>query len=102
MKQNYKLYPLLTFSGNVLVNMDGEFNPWNVTSIEEFHLYNCPECDVKYKDKEQFVGHAVLKHPKAYQYIQSITQENVNKENVVINDSGTSGAKKVRVEMSEN
>ena len=75
----------------------GEFNPWNVTSIEEFHFYNCPECDVKYKDKEQFVGHAVLKHPKAIQYIQSITQENA-----VINDSGTSGAKKVNVEMGEN
>ena len=88
-----------------LFRMDaGEFNPWNVTSIEEFHFYNCPECNVKYQDKEQFVGHAVLKHPKAIQYIKSITQENesVNKENAVVNDSRTTCAKKVNVEMGEN
>ena len=32
MKQNFKIYPLLTFSDNVLVNMDVELNPWRVPS----------------------------------------------------------------------
>ena len=47
-------------------------NPWNVTSLEEFHFYNCPECDEKYGIKEQFVGHAMIMHPKACEFIPGI------------------------------
>ena len=39
--------------------MEVKYNPWNVTSLEAFHFYNCPECDDKYATKEQFVGHTV-------------------------------------------
>ena len=51
-----------------------EFNPWNVSSLEDFHFYNCPECELKYASKEQFIGHAVLKHPKAHEFIPTFTQ----------------------------
>ena len=51
-----------------------EFNPWNVSSLEDFHFYNCPECELKYASKEQFIGHAVLKHPKALEFIPTFTQ----------------------------
>ena len=42
-----------------------EFNPWNVSSLDEFLFYNCPECESKYSSKEQFVGHAMFAHKNA-------------------------------------
>ena len=41
-----------------------EFNPWNVTSVEEFLFYNCPECDMKHTSRDVFINHALLEHPK--------------------------------------
>ena len=40
-------------------------NPWNVSNLEEFLYYCCPECDCKNKDKEDFVNHVVISHPRA-------------------------------------
>ena len=37
-------------------------NPWKVSSLDEFLFYNCPECDVKAKEKEVFSNHAIEKH----------------------------------------
>ena len=51
-----------------------DFNPWNVSSLEDFHFYNCPECELKYASKEQFIGHAVINHPKAHEFIPTLTQ----------------------------
>ena len=42
-----------------------EFNPWDVPSLEVFHLYCCPECDSKHVTKSHFVEHALDHHPKA-------------------------------------
>ena len=40
------------------------FIPWNVSSLEEFLFYFCPECDVRIHSKETFVSHAFNQHPK--------------------------------------
>ena len=40
------------------------FIPWNVSSLEEFLFYFCPECDVRIHSKEKFVNHALNQHPK--------------------------------------
>ena len=45
--------------------MDVMNNPWNVSSLEAFLHYNCPECEDKYSTKEQFVCHAMMVHEKA-------------------------------------
>ena len=50
-------------------------NPWNVTSLEEFHFYNCPECEEKYVNREQFIAHAMVKHPKACEILPGILHE---------------------------
>ena len=44
----------------------GMDDPWQASSLEDFHFYCCPECpDVKHHAKELFVRHALDQHPKA-------------------------------------
>ena len=45
-------------------NSENYFIPWNVSSLEEFLFYFCPECDVRIHCKEKFVSHALNQHPK--------------------------------------
>ena len=47
--------------------MENEFNPWKVTSLEDFTMivYSCPECERIFSTSEQFIGHAMMSHPKA-------------------------------------
>ena len=40
-------------------------NPWKVESVQEFAFLNCPECEFKDKDEENFQDHAVKYHPKS-------------------------------------
>ena len=49
-------------------------NPWNVSSLEDFRYYNCPECEHKYVAKEQFVCHATIVHAKARDALPGILQ----------------------------
>ena len=39
------------------------FNPWNVSSIDEFSYFNCPECTFHAKEKVSFQDHATRNHP---------------------------------------
>ena len=41
-----------------------EINPWNVTNVDEFLFYCCPECDSKHVTRDVFINHALLEHPK--------------------------------------
>ena len=34
-------------------------NPWDVSNIEEFLYYCCPECDTKVKTTHAFLDHAI-------------------------------------------
>ena len=40
-------------------------NPWNVSDLDEFLVYSCPECQVIEKNKDRFFEHAVLTHTNA-------------------------------------
>ena len=54
--------------------MEEAFNPWNVQSLEAFHVYCCPECDSKHMTKSDFIGHAMFQHPRARQFVPAIIQ----------------------------
>ena len=44
-------------------------NPWNVSNIQEFLYYNCPECDTKERDSEVFIQHALDNHEMSKSWI---------------------------------
>ena len=44
-------------------------NSWCVSTIEEFLYYCCPDCDVKIRDQETFVRHALSAHPISANYL---------------------------------
>ena len=54
---------------------ENENNPWNVSTLEKFRYFNCPQCENKYSTKEQFVGHAIVAHKKACDYLPKILHE---------------------------
>ena len=64
--------------------MENEFNPWKVTSLEDFTMivYSCPECERIFSTSEQFIGHAMMSHPKARATLPDIlnVQDNVPEE----------------------
>ena len=45
---------------------------WCVSSIDEFLLYCCPDCNLKEKNKEDFVKHALSQHPMSANYLGQI------------------------------
>ena len=49
-------------------------NPWDVSTLDDFLYYNCPECDVKEKDKQVFLEHAILSHDHAKHTLQLIKE----------------------------
>ena len=56
--------------------MENDFNPWKVKSLEDFTLtyvvYSCPECQRTFSTSEQFIGHAMMSHPKARDTLPAI------------------------------
>ena len=41
------------------------FNPWHgVESLYDFSYFCCPECDLKWQGKQEFINHAFTKHPQ--------------------------------------
>ena len=54
--------------------METDFNPWTVDSLEDFRVYSCPECGSLFSNREQFVGHVMVSHPKARDTLLEILQ----------------------------
>ena len=54
------------------MEIEEKFNPWNVTSIEDFLFYCCPECDNKTVTKSDFIQHAKCNHPRSQNIICSL------------------------------
>ena len=50
-------------------------NPWLVDSIQAFSFFNCPECQVKTKDKNFFQGHALQNHPLSFEFFCSSSKK---------------------------
>ena len=40
-------------------------NPWNLESIEDLLFYCCPECNMKSKDSQELMNHALQSHAKS-------------------------------------
>ena len=74
---------MLEFTFSFHYRMEEAYNPWNVTSLEAFHFYNCPECEEKYAIKEHFIGHAMVSHQKARDTLPGILQV---QNNIVISN----------------
>ena len=47
-------------------------NPWDVSSLEKFRFYNCPECDTKNVSKTEFITHAVKNHVRSQDVIDRL------------------------------
>ena len=48
------------------------FNPWDVRSLYELQVYDCPECVFQDWSKQIFINHAVDNHPDSIQYLNNI------------------------------
>ena len=60
-------------------------NPWDVSNIQEFLYYNCPECDTRVKDSELFVQHALDNHELSKSYLNKARVEIVSHDQDEIN-----------------
>ena len=49
------------------------FNPWLVSSLDEYLFYCCPECDLKTRGYEVFFNHAIECHSKAKVLVEPMT-----------------------------
>ena len=66
-------------------------NPWDVSNIQEFLYYNCPECDTRVKDSELFVQHALENHELSKSYLNKVVlevasndQDNIEKDEMLL------------------
>ena len=63
-------------------------NPWIVENLEEFLYYCCPECDVKSKDTQSFIEHALINHAQAQHLVvvklEDETEEPLNIDGTVV------------------
>ena len=64
-------------------------NPWDVSNIQEFLYYNCPECDTKERDSEVFIKHALDNHELSKSYLNKPEKVPQNQNEVIsISDQG--------------
>ena len=67
-------------------------NPWQVENLQEFLYYCCPQCDLKVKDCQDFVQHALIEHQKA----REILLKDDSKENfIVLREESTIESKEI-------
>ena len=51
---------------------ESKHSPWDVTSLDDFLFYCCPECDSKHVTKPKFILHAFKQHPEAKDYLGNL------------------------------
>ena len=49
-----------------------KFNPWDVSTIQDFLFYCCPECPYKSQDVQGFGTHAEELHPESIKSIEKM------------------------------
>ena len=47
-------------------------NHWKISSLYDLQFYNCPDCDFKVQDKQNFINHACDTHPNCIDYLHTI------------------------------
>ena len=57
---------------------DLRFSPWDVQSLYELQVYDCPECVYQDWSKQSFVSHAIKSHPDSVQYLQKIQDDSMD------------------------
>ena len=57
---------------------DLRFSPWDVRSLYELQVYDCPECIFQDWSKQSFVNHATNSHPDSIQYLKKIQDDSIN------------------------
>ena len=73
---------------NTNMEFEEEFNPWNVSYLEEFLCFCCPECDFRspgrdangfmYSGRVSFMKHALIAHPRAKNLIDKQVESRLN------------------------
>ena len=66
---------------NKKMEFEEEFNPWNVSNVEEFLYFCCPECDFRTEissGRISFMRHALSAHPRAKNLIESPDESRLN------------------------
>ena len=59
------------------LNIDIEkFHPWNVKNIEDFLFLCCPECEIKTKNVNNFIDHAISEHSSSYDHVNNVISVN--------------------------
>ena len=53
------------------------FSPWDVRSLYELQVYDCPVCVFQDWSKQSFVNHAVQNHPESVQYLSNILDDSL-------------------------
>ena len=78
-------------------------HPWDVSNLEEFHFYCCPECDLKEKTKDRFVRHALENHTESKEHLGKllIKQEIHEDEKKVFGGEESSGYVTIKEEYQE-
>lgn len=76
-------------------------HPWALHSIFEFQFYNCPECDFKIKEKQEFVCHAYVDHPGSEEYLSLISDGSLSDVIFPWNDGQSHVIKEEQVDVSD-
>ena len=63
-----------------------KFNPWDVTDLDIYLKYCCPECDSQHDTKDFFIHHALLEHPKAGEVLEYPKEKWDLKEEIIESD----------------
>ena len=79
-----------------------ELNPWQVSNIEDFLFYCCPECDLKTKDSKNFVIHAQHSHSKSKVLLNEVTKNLEVKTELERLDSSDNGIDEILSQDQEN
>ena len=79
-----------------------ELNPWQVSNIEDFLFYCCPECDLKTKDSKNFVTHAQHSHSKSKVLLNEVTKNLEVKTELERLDSSDNGIDEILSQDQEN
>ena len=45
-----------------LIDIKYDYNPWEVSSIYDFSYFCCPECEMRWQIKQDFVDHTANCH----------------------------------------
>ena len=70
------------------MELDEKSNPWNVTSLDDFLFYCCPECDNRTVTKNDLIQHALNNHPLFF-HSEVVPRSVIESENCMTDEQQT-------------